>query len=63
MRTIEITITPSGRTIVETTGFAGANCRQASAFIEQALGQKTGEQLTTEFYLPQSHSQHLQEGT
>lgn len=49
-RTIEIIITPTGETTVTTKGFAGASCRDASKFIEQALGQKTGERFTSEFY-------------
>jgi Protein of unknown function (DUF2997) len=50
MKTIEITISSNGETRVETKGFQGAECRQASRFIEQALGQRTAEQLTAEFY-------------
>ncbi|HEV3302407.1 MAG TPA: DUF2997 domain-containing protein [Planctomycetaceae bacterium] len=62
MKTIEITITPAGQTSVETKGFSGAECRQASEFIEKALGQRTGERLTGEFYAQDSQSQRLQEG-
>ena len=49
-RTIEIIVSPSGQTRIETRGFAGNECQQASRFLEQALGQRTGEQLTAEFY-------------
>ena len=49
-RTIEITITAKGETSVQTRGFAGSSCRDASRFIEQALGRRTGEQLTAEFH-------------
>ena len=47
---IEIIISPTGQSRVETKGFAGAECREASKFIEQALGQRTSEQLTAEFH-------------
>ena len=47
---IEIIITPDGKTTVETKGFVGASCRDASKFIEEALGESTGEQRTAEFY-------------
>ena len=47
---IEITITAKGETSVQTRGFAGSSCRDASRFIEQALGQRIGEQLTAEFH-------------
>ena len=62
MKTIEITVSPTGQTSVETKGFAGAECRQASEFVETALGQRTGEQFTGEFYAQDSESQRLQEG-
>ena len=48
MKTIEIVVSPKGETSVQTKGFAGSSCREASKFIEQALGQTTGEQLTAE---------------
>ena len=50
MRIIEIVISPNGQTQVETKGFTGAECRDASKFIEQALGKQTSEQLTAEFH-------------
>jgi hypothetical protein len=62
LKTIEIIITPTGQTTVETKGFSGAGCRQASEFIEKALGPRTGERLTGEFYSQESQSQQLQEG-
>ena len=58
MRTIEIIVSPKGETSVQTKGFAGSECRQASQFIEKALGQRTGEQLTAEF-----HQQAVQQQT
>jgi hypothetical protein len=45
-----IIISPNGQTRVETKGFAGNECQQASMFLEEALGQRTSEQLTSEFY-------------
>jgi hypothetical protein len=47
---IEIIVSPTGQTKVETKGFTGESCRLASRFIEEALGQRTGEQLTAEFH-------------
>ena len=49
-KTIEIIISPNGQTRVETKGFAGNECQTASQFLEKALGQRTSEQLTSEFY-------------
>jgi hypothetical protein len=49
-RTIEVIVSPTGQSKVETKGFAGASCRQASEFLEKALGQRQSEQLTAEFH-------------
>ena len=49
-KTIEIVVKPDGSTTLETKGFAGAECRAASAFIEQALGARASECLTSEFH-------------
>jgi len=49
-RIIEITVAIDGQTRVETRGFSGAGCREASRFIETALGKRTEEQLTAEFH-------------
>ena len=57
MKTIEITISPRGETKVETKGFRGGECREASRFVEQALGQRTAETLTAEFYQGQQAAQ------
>jgi hypothetical protein len=55
-KTIEIIVSPQGQTKIETKGFAGAECREASKFLEQALGQAAGEQLTAEFHVSQTAS-------
>jgi hypothetical protein len=57
VKTIEITISPKGESKVETKGFSGGECREASRFVEQALGQRTAETLTTEFYQGQQAAQ------
>ena len=54
MKTIELIVSPEGKTTVQTKGFAGSSCRDASEFLEKALGQQTGEQLTAEFHQRQS---------
>lgn len=50
MTTIEITIAPDGAMTVQTKGFVGPSCRDASRFVERALGRQTGEQCTAEFH-------------
>jgi hypothetical protein len=54
MKTIEITVDAKGQTKVETTGFTGSSCRDASRFLEQALGRPAGETLTAAFYQQQA---------
>ena len=60
-QTIEIIISPQGETRLETKGFTGANCQQASRFLEQALGKQTGQQLTQEYFQFQSAKQTQQQ--
>ena len=50
MKTIEIIISPEGKSTVQTKGFSGETCRDASKLIEQALGNREHEQLTAEFH-------------
>ena len=54
MKTIEIVISPSGTSRIETRGFSGAACQEASRFLERALGRSAGETLTAEFYQTQT---------
>ena len=63
-KVIEIIIAPNGQTRVETKGFVGSECREASRFVEQALGKQINEQLTTEFYAETSaENQQTQQTT
>lgn len=61
MRTIEITVDPQGRATVRTRGFAGPECREASRFLERALGAATAEKLTAEFHQNQSAGQETRQ--
>lgn len=59
MKIIEITIDTKGQASVQTKGFVGSSCRDASKFIENALGEKTGEKFTAEFHQTQDAQQRL----
>jgi biopolymer transport protein ExbD len=48
---IEIVVDAKGSSTIETKGFTGSECIEASRFVEQALGQKAKEQTTAEFYI------------
>ena len=58
-KTIEIIVSRTGQTQVHTRGYSGSNCREASRFLEQALGKRTKEHLTPEFHLPASQQTGL----
>lgn len=60
-RSIEIVVSPTGQTQIETKGFTGSGCRDASRFIEQALGKQTGEQLSVEFHDVESSQTQLEQ--
>ena len=60
MKIIEVLISPKGETSIQTKGYAGSDCLQASKFLEQALGLVTAEHKTAEFYTP-AQSQQRQE--
>ena len=63
MKTIEITVNPKGEATVRTMGFAGGECREASRFLEQALGTRTAETLTAEFHQGQHAGQDLHQSS
>ena len=60
MRIIEVTVSPQGETTVQTKGYAGADCLQASRFLEEALGATINERKTAEFYQAQEVPQQIQ---
>jgi hypothetical protein len=49
-RIIEVVVSPKGETTVQTKGYGGASCLQASRFLEQALGVSSDDRKTSEFY-------------
>ncbi|MEX2170058.1 MAG: DUF2997 domain-containing protein [Pirellulales bacterium] len=53
MKRIEIIVTPNGGTHIETKGFTGSECRNATRQIEEALGIVRNDQPTAEMYAPQ----------
>jgi Protein of unknown function (DUF2997) len=49
-RIIEVVISPQGEATVQTKGYTGSECLQASKFLEAALGVVTTDKKTGEFY-------------
>ena len=61
MKSIEITVLPSGETRVETKGFTGSECRDASRLLESVLGSRQSETLTSEFYSTSQNQNHTRQ--
>jgi hypothetical protein len=61
-QTIEVIVSPKGETRVETKGFTGSACRQASQSLEEALGLRQSERLTAEFYGQEAAQNQVQQG-
>lgn len=49
-QTVTVEITAQGQVTVQTSGFAGASCKQATAALEKALGTVTSDEKTAEFH-------------
>jgi hypothetical protein len=47
---IELVITTAGQTTIETRGFSGPACQEASRAFERALGAVHAERLTPEYF-------------
>ena len=58
---IEVLISPAGETTVQTKGFAGSECRQASGWLEQALGIASNDRNPAEFFESADAEQHVQQ--
>jgi hypothetical protein len=60
-RVIEVTISPIGEVTVQTKGYTGSDCLQASKFLEQALGVVGSDHKTAEFYQVENTQQQVQQ--
>jgi Protein of unknown function (DUF2997) len=60
-RIIEVVVSPTGETTVQTKGYAGADCLQASRFLEQALGVNTTDRKTAEYHETANAQQQVQQ--
>ena len=56
-RIVEVTVSPTGETTVQTKGYAGADCLRASKWLEQALGIAASDTRTPAFYRPAATTQ------
>lgn len=60
---VEILVDPQGNTRVLTRGFAGPACREASRYLEEALGRPSAERLTPEYHRPATTDRQLRQST
>tara|TARA_R110000868_G_scaffold231065_2_gene484393 strand:- start:9173 stop:9367 length:195 start_codon:yes stop_codon:yes gene_type:complete len=55
LKTIDIIFSTDGQSRIETRGFTGSRCMDASRFLEAALGKVSSEQLTAEYHQTIQH--------
>ena len=60
-RIIEVIVSPQGETTVQTKGYVGSDCIQASKFLEQALGIVADDKKTAEFFDAAQVEQQIQQ--
>ena len=58
---IKVRFLADGSSRVETVGFTGESCKQASEWIEKALASQTSDTNTAEMFQQPEVHQHLQE--
>ena len=62
MPTITVRVSPTGETVIETTGYRGNACQHATRQLEAALGKVEAETRKPEFFQATSTSQHQRAG-
>lgn len=60
-RIIEVIVSPSGETTIQTKGYSGSDCLQASKWLEQAIGVSTTDRKTAEYFQAETTEQHVQQ--
>lgn len=60
-RVIEMKVSPTGEVTVQTKGYTGNTCIQASKFLEQTLGLSLTGTKTAEFYQASHTEQRIQQ--
>jgi len=60
-RILEVVVSPTGETTVQTKGYVGAECQQASRWLEQVLGLAETERKTAEYFVAETIEQQIQQ--
>jgi hypothetical protein len=61
-KTIEVTIAPTGEIMIDAVGFKGADCEQATKFLEEALGTAAVKSKKPEYHQRRSTSNQQKVG-
>jgi len=61
MKKIEVIVTPTGETTVQTSGYKGKSCQDATKQLEQALGVVTDDKKLPEFYASEGVGQQARQ--
>lgn len=62
-QSIEIIIAPDGAITIDAVGFKGADCDQATKFLEQALGVQAAKRRKPEYHQSSRPKNHQKLGT
>ncbi len=60
-RIIEVIVSPQGEAIVQTKGYAGAECVQASKWLEKSLGIVASDVKTPNYYQQSQIQQEIEQ--
>jgi hypothetical protein len=59
MRVIEVTVSPTGETQIQTKGYSGGACLKASQFLQDALGVVESDRRTAEYHQSTEQQQEI----
>lgn len=62
-RSIEVTVQPSGEITIDAVGFEGADCEQATRYLEETLGVIGTKQKKPEYHQSRSTNQQQRLGS
>ncbi|RYD84273.1 MAG: DUF2997 domain-containing protein [Verrucomicrobiaceae bacterium] len=62
-RSIEVTVSPSGEITIDAVGFKGADCEQATRYLEEALGVVGTKSKKPEYHQKRTNTQQQRLGS
>ena len=61
-KVIIVDVSPAGEVNIEAKGYTGKSCVEATAFLEKALGQRTSQTKTSDYYKKETEQRKLTNG-